>query len=323
MTICAARDKSHFLSSILTTKLNFHSLLTMNSKSTILLAASGVLLLSGCSKKLGQFQADYFSVNPNPLEVVGDRVPATVTARIPQKFFVKNAEVTVTPYLCYGDKETASQPYTFQGEKVRGNNPVVSYDNGGTVTIPVMYQYDSEMMRSELQLAFSVVQGGKQYVLPRVNVANGVVATAALADASTVTPALAQDKFQRIINEKYNADIHFLVNQANIRDGQLKTVEMTDLNAQIRNAAGDSTRRIEEINISSYASPEGTLDFNTRLAENREKSTTAYVKGNLKKDKITEFGELTSNFTPEDWEGFQKLVAASNIQDKELILSVL
>ncbi len=38
---------------------------------------------------------------------------------------------------------------------------------------------------------------------------------------------------------------------------------------------------------------------------------------------MTEFGELTANFTPEDWEGFQKLVAASNIQDKDLILSVL
>lgn len=174
----------------------------MKTKSTLLLAASSMLLLSGCSKKLGQFQADYFSVNPNPLEVVGDRVPATVTARIPEKFFVKNAEVTVTPYLCYEGQETASQPYTFQGEKVRGNNPVVSYDNGGTVTIPVMYLYQPEMMTSDLQLAFNVVQGGKQYVLPRVSVAKGVVATAALADASTVTPALAPDKFQRVINEK-------------------------------------------------------------------------------------------------------------------------
>ena len=166
-------------------------------------------------------------------------------------------------------------------------------------------------------------QGSKQYVLPRVKVANGVIATAALADASTVTPALAQDKFQRIINEKYNADIHFLINQANIRDGQLKSNEMLTLNEQIKDASAAPNRQIEEINISSYASPEGSLDLNTRLAENREKNTSTYVKSQLKKDKITEFGELTANFTPEDWEGFQKLVSASNIQDKELILSVL
>lgn len=295
----------------------------MNSKHLMLLAATGAVMLTGCSKKLNQFQADYFTVNPNPLEVVGDRVPATVTARVPAKFFVKNAQVTVTPYLCFNGQEVASQPYAFQGEKVRGNAPVINYDNGGTVTIPVMYEYQPDMMKSELELAFDVRQGNKQYVLPRVKVAKGVVATAALADAATVTPALAHDKFQRIINEKYNADIHFLINQANIRDGQVKSSEMLALNQQIKNASGDKTREIEEINISSYASPEGSLDLNTRLAENREKNTSAYLKNQLKKDNVTEFGELTANFTPEDWEGFQKLVAASNIQDKELILSVL
>lgn len=295
----------------------------MNSKHLMLLAATGAVMLTGCSKKLNQFQADYFTVNPNPLEVVGDRVPATVTARVPAKFFVKNAQVTVTPYLCFNGQEVASQPYAFQGEKVRGNAPVINYDNGGTVTIPVMYEYQPDMMKSELELAFDVRQGNKQYVLPRVKVAKGVVATAALADAATVTPALAHDKFQRIINEKYNADIHFLINQANIRDGQVKSSEMLALNQQIKDASGDKTREIEEINISSYASPEGSLDLNTRLAENREKNTSAYLKNQLKKDNVTEFGELTANFTPEDWEGFQKLVAASNIQDKELILSVL
>ena len=281
------------------------------------------MLLTGCNKKLNQFQSDYFSVNPNPLEVVGDRVPATVSARIPAKFFVKNAQVTVTPYLCFEGGEVSSQPYSFQGEKVRGNAPVISYENGGTVTIPVMYNYSPEMLKSTLQLAFNVQQGGKQYVLPRVTVAEGVVATGALADARSVNPAVAPDKFQRVINEKYNADIHFLINQANIRDAQANSADMTSLNQRIREAAGDSTRQIAEINISSYASPEGSLDYNTRLAEKREQSTTTFMEGRLKKDNVTEFGELTANFTPEDWEGFQKLVAASNIQDKELILSVL
>ena len=295
----------------------------MNSKKFMLLAAAGTLMLTGCNKKLNQFQADYFSVNPNPLEVVGDRVPATITARVPAKFFVKNAQVTVTPYLCYNGTETASQPYSFQGEKVRGNAPVINYEKGGTVTIPVMYDYQPDMMKSELELAFDVRQGSKQYVLPRVKVANGVVATAALADASTVTPALAPDKFQRIINEKYNADIHFLINQANIRDGQLKSDQMLTLNEKINEANAAKDRQIEEINISSYASPEGSLDLNTRLAESREQNTKKFLTGKLKKDNITEFGELTANFTPEDWEGFQKLVSQSNIQDKELILSVL
>lgn len=288
-----------------------------------MLSGAALLMLSGCGKKLSPFQADYFSVNPNPLEVVGDRVPATVSARIPAKFFQKNAQVTVTPYLCFDGGEVAAQPYAFQGEKVRGNAPVISYDNGGSVTIPVMYNYSPEMLQSTLQLAFNVTQGKKQYVLPRVTVAEGVVATAALASAAGVDPALAPDKFQRIINEKYNADIHFLINQANIREAQANSVEMGDLNDRILATKGDSTLQLEEINIASFASPEGALDFNTKLAEKREDATKAFVENRLKKDKVTEFGELTANFTPEDWDGFQKLVAASNIQDKELILSVL
>ena len=295
----------------------------MNRKVSFVIAIGAALALSSCGKKLGQFQSDYFVTNPNPLEVVGEKIPATVTGNIPAKFFVKNAAVTVTPYLVYNGTETSSQPYAFQGENVRGNAPVVSYDRGGTVTIPVSFAYVPEMAKSELELAFTVTQGNKQYVLPRVKVANGVVATAALADAGTVNPALAPDKFQRVINEKYAADIMFLVNRANVRASETGTNAMNELRNEIKAAHGDTARVIRELNISSYASPEGAYDFNSRLAENREQNTKQFLQGQLKKDKITEFGELTAQFTAEDWEGFQKLVSQSDIQDKDLILSVL
>lgn len=295
----------------------------MNKKLCYALLAGGVLLTTGCNKKLNQFQADYFTVNPNPLEVVGNNVPAQVTGKIPAKFFVKNAEVTVTPVLVYEGGETASAPYTFQGEKVRGNNPVINYEYGGNVTVPVMVEYTPEMQNSDLYLNFDVVQGGKQYVLPRVKVADGVVATSTLATAESVAPAIAADKFQRIINEKYNADIKFLINQANVRDGELRSEAMKALNEEIKSANADDKREIAEVNISSYASPEGGVELNTRLAENREKNTQAYLEKQFKKDNITEFGELTAQFTAQDWEGFQKLVSESNIQDKDLILSVL
>ena len=287
------------------------------------LILGGVVLLTGCNGKMTPFKSDYFSTNPNPLEVVGEQIPATVNGNIPAKFFKKNASVTITPVLVYAGQETQSAPVTYQGEKVRGNNPIVNYDQGGNLTIPVNYAYLPDMLKSELYLAFNVQQGGKQYVLPRVKVANGVIATSTLADAATVTPATAADKFQRIINEKYSADIRFLINQANLRQSELNSEAVRNLNKDLQNANADTARVIEEINISSYASPEGSLDFNTKLAENREKNTSSYLQQQLKKDKITEFGELTSQFTPEDWDGFQKLVSQSNIQDKELILSVL
>lgn len=285
--------------------------------------AGGLLVMSSCNGKMGQFKSEYFSTNPNPLEVVGQEVPAVVTANIPAKFFKKNAQVTITPVLVYGSTENAAAPMMLQGEKVRGNAPVVSYNNGGAVSIPVNYFYNPEMMKSELYLTFNVTQGSKQYALPKVKVADGVIATAALADAGTVNPATANDAFQRVINEKYSADIRFLINQANIRQNQLGTKEMGELQNKIRGTKDDANLVLNEINIQSYASPEGALDFNARLAENREKNTQQYLDKQLKKDKITEFGELTAQFTAEDWEGFQKLVAASDIQDKDLILSVL
>lgn len=295
----------------------------MKAQTLIAAVAVASLALTSCNKKLGNFSADYFNVNPNPLEVVGQRVPATITAHVPAKFFVKNAEVTVTPYLVFGDQEVSSQPYKFQGEKVRGNAPVISYDQGSTVTIPVVYNYQPEMIKSELQLAFEVQQAGKKYLLPRVKVADGVIATASIAAAENVAAALAPDKFQRIINEKYAADIRFLINQSNLRQSELGSDEVVGLNEQIVAASNAPDRQIEEINISSYASPDGKRDFNERLAENREKVTTDYLRNRLQKDNVTEFGELTAQFTAEDWEGFQRLVAASNIQDKDLILNVL
>ena len=295
----------------------------MNQKFCIALALSSALVMTSCGKKLGQFSSDYFTTNPNPLEVVGQKVPATVTGNIPAKFFVKNATVTVTPYLVFDGQEVASTAFAFQGEKVNGNNPVVSYDNGATVMIPVTFNYQPEMNKSELQLAFEVQQGSKQYALPRVKVADGVIATAALANAAGSNAALAPDAFQRVINEKYAADIMFLINVANIRANQLNTNAMTELRNQIVNASQSDNRKIQELNIQSYASPDGAYDFNYNLAEKRENNTKGYLEGQLKKDKVTEFGELTANFTAEDWEGLKELVSKSDIQDKDLIISVL
>ncbi|MCM1452365.1 MAG: hypothetical protein NC102_08895 [Clostridium sp.] len=295
----------------------------MNQKLGLVVALGAAVLFSSCGKKLGQFSADYFNTNPTPLEVVGEKVPATVTGNIPAKFFVKDASVTVTPYLVYNGTEAASQSYTFQGEKVRGNAPVISYDRGGIVTIPVSFNYVPEMAKSQLELAFTVNQNGKQYVLPRVAVGYGVVGTAALANAKSVNPSLVPDKYQRIINEKYAADIMFLINQANIRSNQLNTDAMQELWSQIKKTNEEKNLELAELNIESYASPDGSYDFNYNLAEKREGNTDSYVKEQLKQAKITEFTNLTSQFTAEDWEGFKKLIEKSNIQDKDLILNVL
>lgn len=299
----------------------------MNKKILFVAAMSGMLLLSGCNKKLGQFQSSFFTTVPTPLETVGENVPGTVKGSIPAKFMVKNAKVTAVPVLQWstgaGTSEAMAQPVVFQGENVRANGQEVSWVNGGQVQIPFTIAYRPEMAKSDLYLDFNVEQKGKTYKLPRVKVGYGVVATSTLASAQSVTPAVAKDNFQKLITEKYSADIHFLINQANIRTNQVDKADYIDLNKKLMEANKAANQEIAGISISSFASPEGSLEFNTKLAEQREKNTTSYMEKQLKKDAITEFGELTSQFTPEDWEGFEKLVEKSNIQDKDLILAVL
>lgn len=285
--------------------------------------AAGMLVTTGCSKKVGQFKSDFFTTSPQPLEVSGQIVPATVTGHIPAKFMVKNAKVQVTPVLVYATGETQASPTLIQGEDARANGTIVSWANGGGVMIPLAVTYNPDMAKSDLYLDFTVDQNGKTYALPRVKVGQGIVATSTLASAANVTPATARDNFQKVINEKYSADIHFLINQANVRQSETDKQGYVDLNRRLLEAAAAPDQKIEGVSVSSFASPEGKLDFNTALAEKREKNTTSFVEQQLKKDKITEFGELTSQFTPEDWEGFRELVEKSNIQDKRLILDVL
>ena len=300
----------------------------MNKKVFYLAMGAVVLGMTGCSKKLGQFKSDYFSTVPTPLETVGEMVPGTVKGTLPPKFMVKNAKVTATPVIQWSTGfgttgEVSAQPVIFQGEDVRANGQVVGYSNGGMVNIPFSIQYQPEMAKSDLFLDFSVDQNGKIYTLPRVQVGEGGVATSTLASAKTVRPAVAKDNFQKVITDKYTADIHFLINQANIRASQTDKADYIDLNKKLMEANQTPNQEIAGITINSYASPEGSLEFNTSLAEKREANTTKLMESQLKKDKITEFGELTASFTPEDWEGFEKLVEKSNIQDKDLIISVL
>jgi hypothetical protein len=194
---------------------------------------------------------------------------------------------------------------------------------GGTITMPVSFDYIPAMKKSELWLGFEVTnkKGTKTYSLERVKVADGIIATAELADVNKVKPAIAADAFQRIINETCNADIMFLIQQANIRSKQLKSEEMAALNAKVNETKSDDRKELKGIEISSYASPDGGYELNYKLAEKREDNTMKYLNKQLKKDTINT--EVIGKFTAQDWDGFKTLVEKSSIQDKELILRVL
>ena len=295
-------------------------------KTSLYLSAAGLALVAftSCNSKLDALSADNFTVTPSPLETVGNDVPTTINGRFPQKYMKKKAVVTVIPELRYAGGKAVGQPATFQGEKVVGNDQTVSYKLGGNYVLKASFPYSPAMASSELYLTFDARVGKKVVTIPAVKVADGVIATSqlvylTLASANTATAA---DGFQREISRQQNAQIKYLISQAKVRTSELKTTSVKDFIKILRDIKADQKGlALDNVEVSAYASPDGTLKFNTGLAENRKGSAQQYVNGQLKKTKLNT--NVDAKYTAEDWDGFQELVAASNIQDKEVILRVL
>ncbi|WP_072531217.1 tetratricopeptide repeat protein [Bacteroides ilei] len=285
------------------------------------LVALLVLALSSCSK-MGELSSDYFTTNPEVLEAIGGKVPVTITGKFPEKYFKKNAIVEVTPVLRWEGGEAKGQPATFQGEKVQGNDQTISYKTGGTYTMKASFDYVPEMAKSELYLDFKIKKGKKEYTIPSVKIADGVIATSELPTVASANAAEAQDAYQRIIKQAQQANIMFLIQQANLRASELKSDSLAAFNKKVVEVAGDTKNfKLNNIEISAYASPDGGVKLNTGLAEKRQNNTESYLNKQLKKGKIET--EVDAKYTAQDWEGFQELVSKSNIQDKDLILRVL
>ena len=285
------------------------------------LVALLVLAFSSCSK-MGELSPDYFTTNPEVLEAIGGKVPVTITGKFPEKYFKKNATVEVTPVLRWEGGEAKGQPATFQGEKVQGNDQTISYKTGGTYTMKASFDYVPEMAKSELYLDFKIKKGKKEYTIPSIKIADGVIATSELPTVNSANAAYAPDAFQRIIKQAKEAQIMFLIQQANLRASELKSDSLKAFHKQVVAVAGDTKNyKLNNIEISAYASPDGGVELNTTLAENRQNNTEKYMNQQLKKGKIET--EVDAKYTAQDWDGFQELVSKSNIQDKDLILRVL
>ena len=296
----------------------------MRKRNYLLLSAASVLFMASCSK-MGPLSADNFTVTPNPLESQAGKVAATVNGTFPEKYMKKKAVVTVTPELRYANGQVAKgQSATFQGEKVMGNDQTISYKVGGRYTMKTSFDYVPEMQKSDMYLTFDARKGKKVYNVPAVKVADGVIATSELYRRTLASEngVIAPDTFQRVNAKKQEANIKFLINQANIRKSELKNNSVQEFIEMLKKINADREGfNIQNVEIQAYASPEGGVKFNDKLAGQRKNQSEKYVKNTLKKTKVD--AALDAHYTAQDWEGFQKLVAASNLQDKDVILRVL
>lgn len=95
--------------------------------------------------------------------------------------------------------------------------------------------------------------------------------------------------------------------------------ELAKIHATIDTVRNDKYTTLTGIKIHGYASPEGSYTNNTRLAKNRTQALVDYVTSyyNFEKELIT------SDYTPEDWDGFRKFVADSSIEKKDEVLRLI
>ena len=281
------------------------------------------MLSTSCSK-LGPLSADQFSVTPNPLETKGGVVPATINGHFPEKYMNKKAVVTVIPELRYTNGERVKgAPATFQGENVAANNQTIAYRTGGNYTLNTDFAY-ADCNKAELYMTFDARLGSKQVSIPEVKVANGVIATSELyrRTVTTAQAALAPDAYQRITQKKQEANIKFLIQQANLRKSELKNNSVKEFIRMLKQINDDQEGlRLQNVEVSAYTSPDGGFSINDKLANERQKVSEQYVNQELKKLKIDT--NVDARYTAQDWDGFQELVKASNIQDKDIILRVL
>ena len=283
--------------------------------------AAVALAMTSCSK-LGKLSSDNFTVTPTPLEAVGGEVPATINGTFPVKYMKKKAQVTVIPVLKYEGGEAIGQSATFQGEKVEGNGTTINYKVGGTYTMKTNFTYQDAMLNSDLYARFEAKKGKKTVSIPEVKIGYGVIATSQLLSRCAITGATAPDAWQRIIAHKQEANIKFLINVATLRTSELQSTSIKDLVAVLKEINdAQETRALQGIEVSAYASPDGKFDFNEKLAQKRQNVSSDYLKKELKKIKMN--ADVDTKFTAEDWEGFQELIAKSNLQDKDVILRVL
>jgi len=275
-----------------------------------------------------------FKTTPEILETHAGKVDLAIDGKFPAKYFAKKVIMVATPVLKYEGGEKAFEPVTLQGEKVDANNKVITLANGGNFAYKDAVSYAEAMRLSTLELRITASQGNKSVDFAPIKLALGVIATPTLV-VNFPTPIIGvqreknttgkydpnTDVFQLILPDSYTADIKYLINKSDIRPTELKKEEIAKLNEYNKEAAKDPRKKIKSMEVSSYASPDGALDLNTKLAAKRQGASSEFLTKELKKDEVE--AQFKTKFTPEDWDGFKELMSKSNIQDKELILRVL
>ncbi len=292
-----------------------------------ILIVLSLFLLNGCTglKKMKKNQhLISYTLSPNPLEMHGDSVAVNVTGKFPAKYYRKKVICDINPVLKTSTGQEIPLPgIKVQGEKVQDNYKVIKFLDGGSFTYNTKVPYTPEMRVCDVNVKVHAYVKKKFVDFDPVTIGQGTITTPGLVEKDA-KPIIAKHNFVRIFPEQKEASILYLINQANVRPQELTKEEFKQLKSYIEKATLNPRKDVKGINIFSYASPDGPEDLNTKLSNNRGKSANDVIKDQFKKyKKANQQGFFNIKATPEDWEGFQKLMQQSDIADKDLILRVL
>lgn len=315
--------------------------------------AVAVLTLSGCNcfKKMAKNQDDVkLTCTPEVLVLNNGTVDAEVALYFPAKYFNAKAVVKVTPVMVFEGGEVAGTTQYFQGSKVKDNYTVIDKKTGNRYTMHVSFPYDERMACSQLQLRAEIkCPQGKCKEFTLVNLNNGAMPTkdeaAILAAGGAEADALKrafgltiaegvdvmqndldyseamqtmESNYKNVTTEVTKANYMYAINSSNLSKKAMDSEEIAAFKQNAADQVGND-RIKQNIYVNGYASPDGPEKFNDKLSAARSES------GKKAAEKLLEELGLSLDAASygEDWEGFKELVAASNIEDKELILSVL
>jgi tetratricopeptide (TPR) repeat protein len=285
-----------------------------------------IALMSGCAslKKMQETAESIdYTVQPEVLEMHGGEVAVSITGKVPEKYFNAKATALITPVLVYEGGETALTPVSIQGEKVEGNNTAINFKEGGSFTYSDTKAYKSDMMRSHLEVRISATKGSKTVEFAPYTIAQGIVATP---DLVMVNPKVvyAKDKFEKDVPATEMAAVNFDKNSSLLKYSEKRADDIKALKEFIAHVKEDERKRFDNVQIDAYASPEGTQELNTKLADKRAEVADKYIKREFKDmEDMDETTFFLENATPEDWAGFEKLVRESNLEEKDMILRVI
>ena len=259
--------------------------------------------------------------DPSPLEVVAGKIDATVSVTYPADYFHKKAILEVTPVIVFDGGEAKMTPFMYQGEKVKDNYTVVSSD-GQTVTEKVHFDYVEGMEACHLELRGVVKYKARTWDLPIKKVADGANTTYMLVALGGKAGHVAYkaDNYQEVIPQTAEGQILYTINSADVRRKELKSESIKDFQAALDEIKANERKTLKGTGFVAYASPDGGESLNAKLSDKRSQSG---AKAWSKVIGGREVADPEVKSVGQDWEGFQELVAKSDIEDKDLIIRVL